>query len=118
LDYRLYKIYIWGGLASVVAYLVVTTLRMEALTLTAQYREVFPRLLAPVMIYVAGILLYWWWVFLFKGNQDLAKLGEVQGEGVPAIKALRTWPWASWWKTWASRMMLAPSTFCMARPMA
>lgn len=91
LDYRLYKIYIWGGLASVVAYLIVTTLRMEALNLNSQYREVFPRLLAPVMLYIAGILLYWWWVFLFKGNQDLARLGEGQDEGVPAIKALRSW---------------------------
>jgi hypothetical protein len=91
LDYSLYQIYIWGGLASVVAYLVVTTLRMEARTLTSQYQGVFPRLLAPVMIYVAGILLYWWWVFLFKGNRDLANLGESQEEGVPAIKALRSW---------------------------
>jgi len=60
-------------------------------TFNWQDGRVFLRLIAPVMIYVAGILLYWWWVFLFKGNRDLANLGKGQQEGVPAIKALRSW---------------------------
>jgi hypothetical protein len=89
LDYVLYQIYIWGGLASLVAYFIVTVLRAE--TSTWQDRQVFARLLAPVMIYIAGILVYWWWVFLFKGNRDLAKLGKTPEEGVPAIKALASW---------------------------
>jgi hypothetical protein len=88
-DYRLYQVYIWGGLVSLVAYLVVTVLRME--TFNWQDDAVFLRLLAPVMIYIAGILVYWWWVFLFKGNRDLANVGEGQGEGVPAVKALTSW---------------------------
>jgi len=88
-DYKLYQVYIWGGLASLVAYVVVTVLRME--TFNWQDDEVFLRLIAPVMIYVSGILLYWWWVFLFKGNRDLANLAEGREEGVPAIEALSSW---------------------------
>jgi hypothetical protein len=88
-DYKLYQVYIWGGLASLVAYLVVTVLRME--TFNWQADRVFLRLIAPVIIYIAGILLYWWWVFLFKGNRDLANLGKRQEEEVPAIEALRSW---------------------------
>jgi hypothetical protein len=89
LDYRLYRIYIWGGLALLVAYLIFTVLRMEISTW--QDQQLFLRLLAPIMVYVAGILLYWWWVFLFKGNRDLANLREAQEKGIPAINALRSW---------------------------
>ena len=76
-DYSVYNVYIWGGLAALVAYLVVTILRMEELSLTNQYRVMFPRLLLPVMIYISGILLYWWWVFLFEGDmRDLSAFAD------------------------------------------
>ncbi len=89
LDYRLYKIYIWGGLALLVVYLFVSTLVFEWASLPGP--QATRRIFYPVMFYVAGILLYWWWVFLFKGNRELAELSQDQEQGVPAIKALRSW---------------------------
>jgi hypothetical protein len=89
LDYRLYKIYIWGGLALVVVYIFVSTLVLDTLSLPGP--QVFVRLFLPPMLYFAGILLYWWWVFLFKGNRDLTELRQEQVQGVPAIKALKSW---------------------------
>ena len=89
LDYRLYKIYIWGGLALVVVYTFVSILVFDTLSLPGP--QVFLRLFLPSMLYFAGILLYWWWVFLFKGNRDLTELRQEQVQGVPAIKALKSW---------------------------
>jgi len=89
LDYRLYKIYIWGGLALVVIYTFVSTLVFDTLSLPGP--QVFLRLFLPSMLYFAGILLYWWWVFLFKGNRDLVELRREQVQGVPAIQALKSW---------------------------
>jgi hypothetical protein len=89
LDYRLYKIYIWGGLALYVVYTFVSILVFDTLSLPGP--QVFLRLFLPSMLYFAGILLYWWWVFLFKGNQDLIELSHKQVQGVPAIKALKNW---------------------------
>jgi hypothetical protein len=89
LDYRLYKIYIWGGLALVVVHIVVSTLVFDTLSLPGP--QVFLRMFLPPMLYFAGILLYWWWVFLFKGNRDLSELSQEQVQGVPAIKTLKSW---------------------------
>ena len=43
------------------------------------------------MIWVAGIFLYWWWVFLFKGNKELEELAQAQDEGIPGISSLKSW---------------------------
>ncbi len=88
-DYRLYKVYIWGGLALVVAYTIVSTLVLDTLSLPGP--QVFLRLGSPPLLYFGGILLYWWWVFLFKGNRELAELSQAQEPEVPAIKALGSW---------------------------
>ena len=87
LDYRLYKIYAWGGLTLLVVYIVVSTLVFDTLTLPGP--QAFLLLGGPILLYVAGILLYWWWVFLFKGNRDLVELRQEQG--VPGITALKSW---------------------------
>ena len=89
LDYRLYKIYVWGGLALVVIYIFVSTLIFDALSLPGP--QVFLVLGGPMLLWFAGILLYWWWVFLFKGNRELKELSHAQGQGIPGIKALRSW---------------------------
>lgn len=89
LDYRLYQIYVWGGLALVVVYLVVSLLVLDTLSLPG--RQMFLRLFLPVALYLAGILLYWWWVFLFKGNRELAELSREREQQVPGIQALKSW---------------------------
>ena len=88
-DYRLYKIYIWGGLALIVAHVLVSTLALEALSLPGS--QAFLLIAGPMLVWFAGIVLYWWWVFLFKGNQELEELSLAQGQGVPGIHALRSW---------------------------
>ena len=88
-DYRLYKIYVWGGLALLVVYIFASTLVFDTLSLPGP--QAFLLLAGPLLLYFAGILLYWWWVFLFKGNRELAELSQEQEQGVPGIKALKSW---------------------------
>jgi hypothetical protein len=89
LDYRLYKIYIWGGLPLLVIYIAVAALILE------QRNQLGPAggpwILIPLMLWVVGILLYWWWVFLFKGNKELEELAQSPGGDVPGIKSLKSW---------------------------
>lgn len=89
LDYRLYKIYIWGGAALIVVQIFVSTLVFDALDLPGP--QAFLVIAGPMLLWFAGILLYWWWVFLFKGNRELEELSQAQGQGVPGIKALKSW---------------------------
>jgi hypothetical protein len=89
LDYRLYKIYIWGGLPLIVAQILVSTLVFDALSLPGP--QAFLLIIGPLILWFAGIVLYWWWVFLFKGNGELEELSQAQGQGVPGIKALKSW---------------------------
>jgi len=35
--------------------------------------------------------LYWWWVFLFKGNKELQELAQSPREGFPGIDSLKNW---------------------------
>jgi hypothetical protein len=94
LDYRLYKIYVWGGLALVVVHILASVLVFDVLNpsnLDLSDSQVFFVLLGPFLLWFAGILLYWWWVFLFKGNRELEALSRAQGQGVPGIKALQRW---------------------------
>jgi hypothetical protein len=87
--YRLYKIYVWGGLALIVVYILVLTLVFDGLTLPGP--QVFLLLAGPMLLWFFGILLYWWWVFLFKGNRELTELSQTQGQAVPTTKSLRSW---------------------------
>jgi hypothetical protein len=89
LDYKIYQIYVWGGLFLIVVYIVVSTLVFDALSLPGP--RVFLLLAGPMLLWFAGILLYWWWVFLFKGNRELEELSRAQGRGVPSIQALKSW---------------------------
>jgi hypothetical protein len=89
LDYTLYKIYIVGGIAFYVFWVFVSTLVLDALSLPGPLP--FLNIIVPLMLWVAGILLYWWWVFLFKGSGELEELVEVQEKGIPGIKSLKSW---------------------------
>jgi hypothetical protein len=89
LDYTLYKIYIWGGLPLVVTYIIVSVLVFDATSLPGP--QAYLVIAGPLLLWFAGILLYWWWVFLFKGNKELENLLQVQGESFPGIKSLESW---------------------------
>jgi hypothetical protein len=88
-DYRLYKIYIWGGLPLLVIYIVTASLILDRRN---QFdTAIGPWIIIPLVSWVSGIMLYWWWVFLFKGSTDLEELGQAQRQGVPDIKSLKSW---------------------------
>jgi hypothetical protein len=89
LDYTLYKIYAWGGLLLIVIYLVVAVLVFDTPSLDSPID--FLVTAGPLMIWFAGILLYWWWVLLFKGNKELEELAQTQEEGIPRISTLKSW---------------------------
>ena len=89
LDYTLYRIYAFGGVPAYAIYVLVATLIFEAHNLPGP--QAFLVLGVPLMLYVAGILLYWWWVFLFKGNKELEELAQVQEKELPGIKSLKSW---------------------------
>jgi hypothetical protein len=93
LDYLLYRIYIWGGIAALAIYFALVTY-LDALgfidvprTGTALY-GIYS---APVTPWVLGILAYWWWVFLFKGNKELKESIRQRPESTPEISALKSW---------------------------
>jgi len=89
LDYKLYQIYIWGGLPLLVICIVVVTLILDRRNMFDS--AVHPCITTPVILWVTGILLYWWWVFLFKGNKELKELAESPGMDFPGIKSLKNW---------------------------
>jgi hypothetical protein len=89
LDYKLYQIYIWGGLLLVVIYIFVAVLVFDTPSLDSPTD--FLVTAGPPMIWIGGIFLYWWWVFLFKGNKELEGLQQTQEEGIPGISTLKSW---------------------------
>jgi hypothetical protein len=89
LDYTLYKIYIVAGIALIVVWVFVSTLVFNLHNLPDPQPFFF--IIAPIMLWFTGILLYWWWVFLFKGSRELEELIEIQKKGIPSIKSLKSW---------------------------
>lgn len=89
LDYKLYKVYIWGGLPTIVTYILVAVLIFDAHSLPGP--KAFFVIIGPLMLWFAGILLYWWWVFLFKGNKELEDLDQGQRDDFPGISSLKSW---------------------------
>jgi hypothetical protein len=89
LDYKLYKIYIWGGLPLLVIVIVVVTLILDRRNMLGS--AIHPCIISPVILWVTGILLYWWWVFLFKGNKELNELAQSPGGDFPGINSLKNW---------------------------
>ena len=89
LDYKLYKVYIWGGLPILVIYLIIAIIVFEAPNLPGP--QTFLTLFLPIMIWIAGIFLYWWWVFLFKDRLELEGVEQDQQRGIPGIGSLKNW---------------------------
>jgi len=89
LDYKLYKIYVWGGLALLVIYILVAVLVFDVPALPGS--RPFLVIVGPMFAWILGILLYWWWVFLVKGNKEFKEELQSQGQGIPEISALRSW---------------------------
>jgi hypothetical protein len=93
LDYLLYRIYIWGGIAAMVIYVALVTY-LDALEFIDVPRTGTAPLAiysAPVTPWILGILAYWWWVFLFKGNKELKESVRKRPESTPEISALKSW---------------------------
>jgi hypothetical protein len=89
LDYKLYQIYIWGGLPLIVIYIVIAVLVFDIPSVVGSMALLV--IMGPFFIWFTGILLYWWWVFLYKGNKELEELSQSQSEGIPGINSLKSW---------------------------
>jgi hypothetical protein len=85
-DYALYKVYVWGGLAALVAYILVS-----ALVFHTDTQPGVKTYAAPITLYLFGIVSYWWWVFLLKGNRELKALVRERPESHPDLGALKSW---------------------------
>ncbi len=92
LDYKLYKIYVFGGLAAYVVYVALLLYISEFLgwieVADSQLLAVYA---APITPWILGILAYWWWVLLFKGNRELLESVRNRPSSAPEIGALKSW---------------------------
>jgi hypothetical protein len=86
LDYRLYRIYVWAGLAALVLYIV-------SLLLTSDVGRAARHTLVavPVLLWVLGVLAYWWWVFLVKETRATEASCRHRPQSTPPLRALRNW---------------------------
>jgi hypothetical protein len=93
LDYLLYRIYIWGGIAAMVIYVALVTYSdaLEFIDVPRTGTAPLAIYSAPVTPWILGILAYWWWVFLFKGNKELKESVRKRPESTPEISALKSW---------------------------
>ena len=89
LDYTLYEIYIFCGIALYVVWVFIQTLVFDALSLPGS--QPFFVIIVPLILWFAGLLLYWWWVFLFKGNKELEEVIKVTEKEFPGVKSLKSW---------------------------
>jgi hypothetical protein len=92
LDYLLYRIYIWGGIAAMVIYFGLVIYFLAVLeVMDVPDTTLLAILMGPVSLWILGILAYWWWVFLFKGNTELVESVRKRPESTPEISALKSW---------------------------
>ena len=88
-DYKLYQIYIWGGLSLLVIYIVLAVLVFDIPDFVGSMAILV--IMGPFFVWFTGILLYWWWVFLYKGNKELKELSKTPTAEVPGINSLKSW---------------------------
>jgi len=93
LDYLLYRIYIWGGIVALVFYIALVTYldAVEVIHVPRTGMTPVGIYSAPVTPWILGILTYWWWAFLFKGNKELRESICKRSQGIPEISALKSW---------------------------
>ena len=85
-DYVVYKVFVWGGLAALVVYIVVS-----ALVFHTDSQPSIKTYAGPISLYLFGIVSYWWWVFLLKGNRELKTLVAEPPQSHPELSALKSW---------------------------
>ncbi len=91
-DYRLYKIYVFGGIALLVIYAFATGIILEVYKpINLSDSAMIGIISAPITPWFLGILAYWWWVFLFKGNKEFEESLRVRPVSAPDISALKSW---------------------------
>jgi hypothetical protein len=86
LDYLLYRIYIWGGIAAQVVYFF-----WLAFNVDGSDPRLVVRAATPTTLWILGILAYWWWVLLFKGNRELEEFARHESKHAPDTSALKSW---------------------------
>lgn len=88
LDYLIYKVYVFGGFAAIFIFAII-------MAFTGKIPETGNQGLVilgwPVTIWVLGILMYWWVVFLFKGEKELKESLKHPPDTTPEISALKNW---------------------------
>ncbi|MEN8154413.1 MAG: hypothetical protein ABFR75_10365 [Acidobacteriota bacterium] len=83
IDYLLYRIYVWGGFTAIVIYSTIVSLNLEK----EPVEKILSSVGIPITLWVLGILVYWWWVFLFKGRRD----PDRQSVDISRIGNLKSW---------------------------
>ena len=86
-DYQLYKIYIWAGLAAIVIFCFFVVLS----GISQNSNTTLIILNIPITLWVLGILAYWWWVFLFKGREELIRSIEDPTRHKSDLSNLKNW---------------------------
>ncbi len=86
-DSILYRVYIIGGLAVVVAVCLVVGL----VTPPGEVEARLPLMFGVVTLWFMGILAYWWAQFLFLGYTEPERWVKEDEDETPDIKALRSW---------------------------
>jgi hypothetical protein len=90
---RLYRIYLWGGLAALVIHFVVVV-ALDAAGIIAVARTAdaasFVVIAGPVTLWILGLFVYWW-VFLLRGAREFEASLSERSEEVPKIGALKSW---------------------------
>ncbi len=87
-DYQYYKIYIWGGFATIIVYIFVVGL----LDLIENFRTLMIIINIPITLWLLGVLAYWWWVFLFKSRRNEPDDPyEIQQKKRGKLSSLKSW---------------------------
>ncbi len=86
-DYQYYKIYIWGGLAAIFFYIIVVV----ASGIFKNSRTLMIIFNIPITVWFTGILVYWWWVFLFKGSREPEDPYEAPHKKKGKLSSLKSW---------------------------
>ncbi|MFC1878672.1 hypothetical protein ACFLZW_02040 [Chloroflexota bacterium] len=92
LDYKLYQIYIWGGLAAIVIYCLSLSFFIEYnQSIQVSDKTMLLLFSAPVTIWFLGVLAYWWWAFLFKDKPETEAALSKHYDSAPPISDLKSW---------------------------
>jgi hypothetical protein len=88
IDYLIYKIYVFGGFIAIFIYALILAFFGK---IPETGNDGLAILGKPIMLWVVGILVYWWIVFLFKKDTELEKSLKNPPNTVPEISALKNW---------------------------